>query len=162
MSTTTTKFALGVAALAMTGASLVNPALAQAENECLPGETLECVATSNFNVTALAQANAAPAASAVGDTPTRPIIQNNIVWIQTNGINQAFATDPGTVQVWTFKPLTVLPPAIANGPIGTWFKSRNQQSCFLGITTTLGGPYAEPGQYVHSYNRKGCNLGWTT
>jgi hypothetical protein len=149
--TSATKLTLGVAALAMVGATMVTPAVAQAADEsCLPGQTLECVAATNFNLAALA----------VGDTPKYPVIQNNFIWIQAKGINEAFATDPDTVVVWTFKPLTVV-PFLANGPIGTWFKSQNQQSCFLGITTTLGGPYAEPGQYVHSYNRKGCNLGWT-
>ncbi len=154
MTFATTKLSLGAAALAMVGAAIVSPAVAQAADEiCLPGDTIECVAATGFNLAALQ-------AAAVGDTPTNPLIQNDIVWIQFDGINDAFATDPDTVQVWTFKPLSVV-PFLEDGPIGTWFKSQNQQSCFLGITTTLGGPYAEPGQYVHSYNRKGCNLGWT-
>jgi hypothetical protein len=147
----TTKVSLGAAALAMVAAAAISPAVAHAEDEaCLPGQTIECVAASPFSLAALA----------VGDTPTNPLFQNDFIWIQAVGINQAFATDPGTVVVWTFKPLTVV-PFLADTFIGTWFKSQNQQSCFLGITTTLGGPYAEPGQYVHSYNRKGCNLGWT-
>jgi hypothetical protein len=148
MTSAKTKLTIGAAALAMTGAVVVSPAVAQAADDvCLiPGATLECAAASPFG----------PSALALGGS----LVQNDIVWIQFDGINEAFATDPDTVQVWTFKPLTVV-PFLENGPIGTWFKSLNQQSCFLGITTTLGGPYAEPGQYVHSYNRKGCNVGWT-
>jgi hypothetical protein len=145
--TTTTKFALGAAALAMAGAAVVAPGVAQAADEsCLPGQTIECVAASATALTALA----------VGDVPTFPLIQNDAIWIQFEGINEAFANDADTVQVWSFKTLTVAPFL---API---FANNNQQSCFLGITTTLGGPYAEPGEYVHSYNRKGCNLGWTT
>ena len=144
--TTTTKFALGAAALAMAGAAVVAPGVAQAADEsCLPGQTIECVAASAPTLTALA----------VGDTPNFPLIQNDAIWIQFEGINEAFANDADTVQVWSFKTLTVAPFL---API---FANNNQQSCFLGITTTLGGPYAEAGEYVHSYNRKGCNLGWT-
>jgi hypothetical protein len=145
--TTATKLSLGAAALAMAGAAVVAPAVAQAaDSTCLPGQTIECVAASTPSLTALA----------VGDTPTFPLIQNDAIWIQFEGINEAFANDAETVQVWSFKTLTVAPFL---API---FANNNQQSCFLGITTTLGGPYAEPGQYTHSYNRKGCNLGWTT
>jgi hypothetical protein len=145
--TSATKFSLGAAALAMAGAAVVTPAVAQAADEtCLPGQTIECVAANATALTALA----------VGDTPTIPLIQNDAIWIQFQGINEAFANDAETVQVWSFKTLTVAPFL---API---FANNNQQSCFLGITTTLGGPYAEAGEYVHSYNRKGCNLGWTT
>ena len=145
--TTTTKFALGAAALAMAGAAVVAPGVAQAADEsCLPGQTVECASVANFNL----------AAFALADSTTNPLIQNDFVWIQFDGINEAFANDAETVQVWSFKTLTVAPFL---API---FANNNQQSCFLGITTTLGGPYAEPGEYVHSYNRKGCNLGWTT
>ncbi len=147
--TSVTKFSLGAAALAMAGAAVVAPGVAQAADDvnCLFNSTApECVATP----TALA------AAAAVGDTPTIPLIQNDAIWIQFDGINEAFANDAETVPVWSFKTLSVAPFL---API---FANNNQQSCFIGITTTLGGPYAEAGEYVHSYNRKGCNLGWTT
>ena len=144
--TSATKFSLGAAALAMVGAAVVTPAVAQAADEtCLPGQTIECVAASVVDLTALA----------VGDTPTFPLIQNDVVWIQFDGINEAFYNDPDTVNVWNFNILTVAPFL---API---FVDNNQQSCVLGITTTLGGPYAAAGEYVHSYNRKGCNVGWT-
>jgi len=150
--TSLTKFSLGAAALAMAGAAVVSPAVAQAADEpCLPGQTVACVAATNFNLAALA----------VGDTPTNPLLQNNLVWIQLDGVNEAFATDTDTVQVYTFNPLSLV-PFLEDRPIGIWFKSQNSQQCYFGITTTLGGPYAEPGQYVHSYNSKGCNPGWTT
>jgi hypothetical protein len=146
--TSATKFSLGAAALAMAGAAVVTPAVAQAADEtCLPGQTIECVAASATALTALA----------VGDVPTFPIIQNDAIWIQFDGINEAFANDADTVQVWNFKTLSVAPflaPIFVGAPA--------QQSCFLGITTTLNAPYAQPGEYQHSYNRKGCNLGWTT
>ena len=143
--TSVTKFSLGAAALAMVGAAVVTPAVAQAADvNCLFNTTApECVATP----TALA--------AVVGDTPTFPLFQNDAVWIQFDGINEAFYNDPDTVNVWNFNVLTVAPFL---API---FTNNNQQSCFLGITTTLGGPYAAPGEYVHSYNRKGCNVGWT-
>jgi hypothetical protein len=147
--TTATKISLGAAALAMAGAAVISPAVAQAADD------VNCL----FNSTA-AECLASPvdvvAAATAGDTPTIPLIQNDAIWIQFDGINEAFATDADTVQVWTFKTLSVAPFL---API---FAGQNQQSCFIGITTTLGGPYAEPGEYVHSYNRKGCNVGWTT
>jgi len=144
-----TKLSLGAAALAMAGAAVISPAVALAADDvnCLVNTTApECVAASTEALTALA----------LGDTPTIPLIQNDAVWIQFDGINDAFANDADTVQVWTFKTLAVAPFL---API---FANSNQQSCFIGITTTLGGPYAEVGEYVHSYNRKCCNLGWTT
>jgi hypothetical protein len=83
----TTKVSLGAAALAMVAAAAISPAVAHAEDEaCLPGQTIECVAATNFSLAALA----------VGDTPTKPLFQNDFIWIQAVGINQAFATDPGT------------------------------------------------------------------
>jgi hypothetical protein len=145
--TSATKLSLGAAALAMAGAAVISPAVAQAADEtCLPGQTIECVAASTPTLTALA----------VGDVPEFPLIQNDAIWIQAEGINEAFANDAETVTVWTFKTLAVAPF------LAPLFSGQGQQSCFIGITTTLGGPYAEPGEYVHSYNRKGCNLGWTT
>jgi hypothetical protein len=149
--TSVTKISLGAAALAMAGATVVAPGVAQAADDanCLFNSTApECVATP----TALA-------AAAVGDTPTNPLVQNDFVWIQLNGINDAFANDADTQVVWTFKALSVAPFL---APIFALPSNQANQSCFIGITTTLGGPYAEPGEYVHSYNRKGCNLGWTT
>ena len=146
--TTVTKLSLGAAALAMAGAAVVTPAVAQAADDvnCLFNSTApECVATP-----------AALAAAAVGDTPTNPLIQNDFIWIQFDGINEAFANDPDTQVVWTFKTLSVAPflaPLFVGAPA--------QQSCFIGITTTLNAPYSAPGEYVHSYNRQGCNLGWT-
>ena len=148
--TTTTKFALGAAALAMAGAAVVAPGVAQAADEtCLPGQTVECASVANFNLSALA----------VADTSTNPLTQNDFVWIQFDGINEAFYNDADTVEVWSFKALSVAPFL---APIFALPSNQANQSCFLGITTTLGGPYAEAGEYVHSYNRKGCNLGWTT
>lgn len=147
--TSATKFALGAAALAMVGAAAITPGVAQAADEtCLPGQTLECAATTNFNLAALA----------LEDTPTNPLIQNDIIWF--GAPNASFWNDADTVQVWTFSPLTVL-PFLEGTAIETWFNGQSSQSCFIGITTTLGGPYAEPGQYKHAYNRKGCNVGWT-
>jgi hypothetical protein len=144
-----TKLSLGAAALAMAGAAVVSPAVAQAADADCTGNTIECLFSANAGVDLVALATA-------GDTPTNPLVQNDAIWLQFDGINEAFANDAETVQVWTFNALTVAPFL---API---FVNNNQQSCFLGITTTLGGPYAEAGEYVHSYNRKGCNLGWTT
>ena len=145
------KFSLGAAALALVGATVVTPAVAQAADEaCLPGQTIECVAATNFNLAALA----------VGDTPNYPLIQNDFIWIQLDGTNSAFWNDADTVEVWTFSPLSIF-PFLAGTPIETWFNSQNNQSCFLGITTSIGSPYGQPGQYKHAFNRKGCNVGWT-
>ena len=147
--TSITKFSLGAAALAMVGAAVVAPAVAQAADEtCLPGQTIECVAATNFNLAALA----------VADTPTNPLIQNDVIWLGAQ--NAAFWNDVKTVEVWTFSPLSIFPFLEGTG-IDTWWNSQSNQSCFLGITTSLGGPYAEPGQFKHAYNRKGCNVGWT-
>jgi hypothetical protein len=131
----------------MAGAAVVAPGVAQAADEsCLPGQTVECASVANFNL----------AAFALADTSTNPLIQNDFVWIQFDGINEAFKADVDTVKVWNFQALSVAPflaPIFVGAPA--------QQSCFLGITTTLNAPYAQPGEYQHSYNRKGCNLGWT-
>ena len=149
--TSATKLSLGAAALAMVGAAVVTPAVAQAAAEtCLPGQTIECVAATNFNL----------AAFAVGDTPTNPLVQNDAVWIQLDGVNASFWNDADTVEVWTFSPLSVF-PFLEGTPIEAYWNTQNNQSCFLGITTSLGGPYAEPGQFKHAFNRKGCNTGWT-
>ncbi len=149
--TSVTKISLGAAALAMVGAAVIAPGVAQAADDvnCLFNSTApECVATP----TALAAATA-------GDTPTNPLIQNDFIWIQFDGINEAFYNDVDTVDVWSFNALSVAPFL---APIFALPSNQANQSCFLGITTTLGGPYGAPGEYKHSYNRKGCNLGWTT
>jgi hypothetical protein len=149
--TSITKISLGAAALAMVGAAVVAPGVAQAADDvnCLFNSTApECVATP----TALAAATA-------GDVPTNPLIQNDFIWIQFDGINEAFYNDADTVDVWSFNALSVAPFL---APIFALPSNQANQSCFLGITTTLGGPYGAPGEYKHSYNRKGCNLGWTT
>jgi hypothetical protein len=151
--TTATKISLGAAALAMAGSTLVAPAIAQAADaeDCATGNTLECLFTTNAGVDLVALATA-------GDTPTNPLIQNDIIWLGAQ--NAAFWNDADTVQVWTFSPLSIFPFLEGTG-IDTWWNSQTNQSCFLGITTSIGGPYAEPGQFSHAFNRKGCNVGWT-
>jgi len=147
-----TKLSLGAAALAMAGSTLVAPAVAQAADaiDCETGNTLECL----FNTTAGVNL----AALAVGDTPTNPLTQNDFIWLGAQ--NADFWNDADTVEVWTFKPLSIFPFLNGTG-IDTWWNSQSNQSCFLGITTSLGGPYAEPGEFSHAFNRKGCNVGWT-
>ncbi len=148
------KLSLGAAALAMAGAAVVTPAVAQAAaDDCVAGNTLECLFTTNagFDLTALAT---------VGDTPTNPLIQNDAVWIQFDGTNSTFWNDADTVEVWTFSPLSIF-PFLEGTPIEAYWNSQNNQSCFLGITTSIGSPYGEPGQFKHAFNRKGCNVGWT-
>ena len=152
--TTATKISLGAAALAMAGAAVITPPAAQAADlDCETGNTLECLYTTNAGIDLVALATA-------GDTPTFPLIQNDVVWIQFEGTNAAFWNDADTVEVWTFSPLSIF-PFLEGTPIETWFNSQNNQSCFLGITTSIGSPYGEPGQYKHAFNRKGCNVGWT-
>jgi hypothetical protein len=147
--TSATKISLGAAALAMAGAAVVSPAVAQAADEtCLPGQTIDCVAATDFNL----------AAFAVADQPTNPLIQNDFIWLGAQ--NASFWNDADTVEVWTFSPLSIFPFLEGTG-IDTWWNSQSNQSCFLGITTSIGGPYAEPGQFSHAFNRKGCNVGWT-
>ncbi len=150
--TTATKFSLGAAALAMVGAAIISPSVAQAADADCTGNTIECLFSTNAGVDLVALATA-------GDTPTNPLVQNDFIWVQFDGINEAFYNDPDTVDVWSFNVLTVAPFL---APIFALPSNQANQSCFLGITTTLAGPYGEPGEYKHSYNRKGCNLGWTT
>lgn len=173
--TTATKLQLGTAALAMAAAAAVTPVVAQADSMAplAPSFTTFAKALGSTAGDAICDltggADCAQAvttavvtgqqASAVGDS----IFKNNAIWIGNNTLpgpsqNSNFWNDPDTVQVWTFTPLNAVLWAKPYIPgLWTWFDSRSQQTCVLGITTALGGPYSAAGTYTHSYNHKGCN-----
>ena len=165
MTTAITKFQLGAAALAVAGAAAISPVVAQADSMAPLAPSLTsfakglgsaagqavCDVASGVDCAALA---AAPGAAATaGDT----FLQNNFLWI--GDPNPVFWNSPDTIEVWTFSPLNLF-PFLKGTAIESWWNSQSTQSCFIGITTTLGGPYAEAGQYKHAYNRSGCNGQW--
>ncbi len=78
----------------------------------------------------------------MADTSTNPLIQNDFVWIQFDGINEAFYNDADTVEVWSFKALSVAPFL---APIFALPSNQANQSCFLGITTTPRWPLRRAG-----------------
>lgn len=166
MTTALAKFQLGAAALGMAAAAAVVPVVAQADTVAPLAPSLTSVAkavgaaagsavcdvTSGDDCTAAVLAgNQANALGALGG-----ILQNNVIWFGEQNPN--FWNSADTVEVWTFTPLNAILWAKPYLPgLWTWFESRDQQTCFLGITTALGGPYSPSGTYTHSYNHGGCN-----
>lgn len=160
MTTVTTKFQLGTAALAMAAAAAITPVVAQADSiaPLAPsltsfskalGSSAVCDPTSSTECASLI---AGTSSNAVGDS----IFQNNLIWL--GEANPAFWNSPDTVQVWTFAPLNAVLWAEPFLPgVFNWFYSQESSSCFAGITTALGGPYSAAGTYTHSYNHGGCN-----
>lgn len=162
MTTATTKFQLGTAALAMAAAAAITPVVAQADSiaPLAPsltsfskalGSSAVCDPTSSDECASLVVAGSSSNASALGS-----IFQNNLIWIGEQNPN--FYNSPDTVEVWTFTPLNAVLWAEPFIPgLFNWFNSQESSTCFAGITTSLGGPYSAAGTYTHSYNHGGCN-----
>ena len=100
---------------------------------------------------------ATPVGKAVGSAVAGPsIFKNNFIWMGTQ--NPAYWNSEDTVEVWTFTPLNAVLWAKPFMPgLWTWFESQERQTCVIGITTALGGPYSAAGTYTHSYNHGGCS-----
>lgn len=166
MTTALTKLQLGTAALGIAAAGALVPVAAQAAP----------IAPLAPSLTSVAKAVGAAAGSAICDLTSGEdcveaavvsanqanagalggILQNNVIWFGTQ--NPDFWNNADTVEVWTFTPLNAILWAKPYIPgLWTWFESKSQQSCVLGITTALGGPYSAAGTYTHSYNHGGCN-----
>lgn len=169
MTSATTKFQLGAAALAMAAAAAVSPVVAQADSVAPMAPSLTSFAkglgsSAGTELCDPASGGVDCAALSVVSSKTadatgaNSLFQNDVIWL--GAPNPNFWNDPNTVDVWSFSVVNVLPPGVQDGPIGEFLKNQSSQSCFIGITTTFGGPYAEPGQFKHSYNRSGCNVGW--
>lgn len=166
MTTTLAKVQLGAATLGLAAAASLVPVAAQADS----------IAPLAPSLTSVAKAVGAAAGSAVCDLTSGEdcaeaavvagnqanagalggILQNNVIWFGSQNAN--FWNSPDTVEVWTFTPLNAILWAKPYIPgLWTWFEAKEQQTCFVGITTALGGPYSAPGTYTHSYNHGGCN-----
>jgi hypothetical protein len=120
-----------------------------------------CDVTSGVDCTSAVNAAvvASKQASATGDT----IFKNNITWwggptLPGPTQNANYWNDPKTIITSTWTPLNAflfLEPLIPG--VFAWWNSQSSQSCVLGITTSLGGPYSAAGTFTSSYNRSGCN-----
>jgi len=185
MTTAITKLQLSTVALAMGAAAAITPVVAQADSfaplapsltsfakslgdtagnaVCDVDSGVDCVALVTTAPEAIAYSAQAATASATSSGGYQSIFKNNLVWIGGSqsippAQSEAFWNNPNTVTVWTFAPLAAVPWVQKVSPkLWNWFYGIQNQSCFLGITTALGGPYSAPGTYTHSYNRQGCN-----
>lgn len=168
----TSTYRLGVAALAFASAAAVAPAVAHADIATPQSPTLTsfsqalgssagtdvCNIFTDVNCTTAALAAAEPAPTADGGLST--LWQNNIFWTCFDCQNPNYAaSNPITVSEWT--PLSIFPwiPDVFPGLWDLW-ANQSSETCFLGYSTTLGGPYAEPGQFVTQFSSKGCNGGF--
>lgn len=167
--TTASKYRLGAAALAFAGAAAMTPVIAQADIAPLApsltsfsqslgstaGEDLCTVFGGADCVTALTT-GAEPTADPFGGISS--LWQNNILWSCFDCQNPNYQNDPNTITISTWTPLSIFPwipdvfPDLYN-----WWTSQTSETCFLGWSTTLGGPYAEPGQFKSQFNSTGCN-----
>jgi len=174
MTTVTTKLQLGTVALAMAAAGAITPVIAQADSFAPMAPSLTsfakalgstagtgvCDVTSGVDCTSAVNSAlvASKQASATGG-----IFKNNLTWWGGNTLpgptqNADYYNNPNTVQVWTFTPLNAVLWAKPFIPgLWTWFEGLSSQSCVLGITTTLGGPYSGAGQLTRTYNHGGCD-----
>lgn len=163
--TTASKYRLGAAALAFAGAAAMTPVIAQADIAMPQAPSLTsvskalgsaagqevCDVTAGLDcVTALA------AASNPVTTGYDGPFKNNIIWSCFDCQNSNFFAGQ-YINISTFSPFnwteTLLPE------FWNWWSSQSSQTCFLGWSTTLGAPYAEPGQFRTDFSSKGCNGG---
>ena len=164
--TTASKYRLGAAVLAFAGAAAITPVVAHADVAMPQAPTLSSfskalgsaagqdvcdIATGVDCAVALATAGATPTAAAAS-----PWVENNILWSCFECQNSNFFAND-YIEINSYSPLlwtkTVLPE------VWNWWSSQSSQTCLLGWSTTLGGPYAEPGQFRTDFSSKGCNGG---
>jgi hypothetical protein len=182
MTTATKKSQLGAAALAIAAAAAVTPVLAQADSlalapsltsfaetlgssasgaVCGPNAAVDCASVVAAAAAAAPTANAV-SAKASATAPT--IFKNNLLWLGNAALpdptqNQGFWDDPNTKIINTaFTPLWVTfgKTIFPNLQFWTTWDNGSSQTCFLGFTQGLGGPYSDSGQITTGYNRKGC------
>ena len=179
MTTATKKFQLGAAALVTAAAAAVTPVLAQADSIAPLAPSLTsfakalgdtagsavCDVTSGVDCTSVVTTAAAPVANAKATaSATSTIFKNNLLWLGNAALpgptqSPTFWNDPNTKIINTaFTPLwvklgkTIFP----NLQYWTTWDNGSSQTCFLGFTQSLGGPYSAAGQITTGYNRKGC------
>lgn len=164
MTTATSKFQLGTAALALAAAATLAPVVAQADSMaplrpaltsfsqslgntagdpvgavCTGTTAADCTLVTAEQANALSSANASSTSSWL-----KPVFQNQLWWFGTPN-----PTPPTQTVVYTFYPLNLVPGFLK--PLFGWFENVNYESCILGWTTTIG-PY---GTVTGSYSR-GC------
>lgn len=184
MTTATKKIQLGVAALATAAAAAATPVLAQADSMaplapsltsfaeglggsagsaiCGPGTTISCASTV---VNAAAAQASAVGAEAKANATAPTIFKNSLFWLGNAVLpgptqNEDYWNDPATlVRNGTFTPLWVSlgKQIFPNLQFWTDWDTGSSQTCFLGFTQSLGGPYSAAGQIRTGYNPKGCN-----
>ena len=160
--TMTTKLQLGTVALAMAAAAVITPVAAQADS----------LAPQAPSLTSFAQKLGNTAGSGVSNTggakakATASIFKNNVLWLGNAAFppptqNGAYWTDPGTTRIpgqQNFTPLWVSlgKQIFPNLKYWTTWDAGSSQTCFLGFTSALGGPYSAAGTISSGYNSKGC------
>lgn len=165
--TTASKYRLGAAALAFAGAAAMTPVIAHADVAVPQAPSLSsfskalgsaagqdvCDITAGEDCTALLTALATQPTPQAGFDG---ITKNNILWSCFECQNPNFFAGP-YINISTFAPLNWTKDLLPG--VWNWWSSQSSQTCFLGWSTTLGGPYAEPGQFRTDFSAKGCNGG---
>lgn len=160
MTTTTTKFQLGAAALAVGAAATLTPVVAQADTMSPLAPSLTSV-SQGVGSGILSNIFKKPTAK-VGATKATSIFQNKFLWLGTPN-----PTPPSPqVPVWTFKPLNAVAWVPFLGPgsaIWNWWNKQSSQTCIAGISTFVG-PYGttpdgntpSAGSITHQWSPNGC------
>ena len=182
MTTATKRIELGTAALAMAAAAVISPAVAQADSfapaapsltsfsETLGGTAGSAVCgpfkqnCSETVASAKAVSNRCGSGCGIFITAwiiplkNNPVWNGNLVYTRDGKQNESYWKDSATEIQWEYAPLDNilwLKPFIPG--LWKWWEARSSQTCVLGLSTRLGGPYGKPGVYTRAYNPKGCN-----
>lgn len=162
MTTATKKFQLGVAALATAAAVTVTPVLAQADTMAPLAPSLTSFAQGLGNTVG---SPIKPGAAARANATAPTIFKNNVLWLGNAvlppGQNDTYWNDAETRRIGNqnFTPLWVRLGKTIFPNLNYWtaWDAGSSQTCFLGFTSALGGPYSAAGTISQGYNRKGCN-----
>lgn len=170
MTTTTAKFQLGTAALALAAAATLAPVVAQADTTAplrpaltsfaqglgdTAGQPVGVVCAdataADCTLVSAEQANVLAANSADNDFDEqagawlKPVFQNQLWWFGKPNPNP-----PTQTIIYQFYPLNLVPGFLK--PAFGWFENINYESCLFGWTTTVGAY----GTVTGSVSR-GCN-----
>jgi hypothetical protein len=166
MTTLAKKINLSVAAVAMVGAAVLAPSIAQATPSLPLAPTADADDDAGVGSSAgkssrraargaaernapAADAGAPSARAGAKATGSNPLLQNSLWWFGTPNPNP-----PATIYDRTFTPLANLPEWSL--PSYGWYRNLNFEACVLGLGTTITpsiGPY---GTSTNSVSTGGC------